>query len=70
MDVRDNNKTPREALAEELPPLGGELLAALDARFPARYPDITWTDREIWLRAGQRSLIDFLLQHYKKQKED
>ncbi len=72
MEVRDNNKNreAREALAAELPPVDPALIQALDERFPNRYPDMSWTDREIWIRAGQRSLVDFLIQHHEKQKED
>jgi len=69
MEVRDNNDR-RAKLAADMPPIDAVLVAALEHRFPARYPDIAWTDREIWLRAGQRSLVEFLHQHYNKQQEE
>lgn len=45
------------------------LLKDLDERFPARYPSLDWTDREIWYRAGQRSVIEFLLDRFEAQIE-
>jgi hypothetical protein len=29
-----------------------------------------WSDREVWFKAGQRSVIKFLLKEYEEQKED
>jgi hypothetical protein len=45
------------------------LLKELEDRFPARYPGLEWKDREIWYRAGQRSVVDFLADLFNEQVE-
>ena len=54
----------------ELPPLDRGLVADLDERFPDKCPDLDMSDREIWFQAGQRSVIDFLIEHFRKQQDD
>ena len=44
----------------EFPPIPEPLLAALEARFPLPIPELSMTDREIWMRRGQYSVIEFL----------
>ena len=55
---------------DELPPIDEALVRELDKRFPAKYPDLATPDREVWYRAGQRALVDYLIEHYRKQNED
>lgn len=45
---------------ESFPPVLPALVEALDARFPLRSPAIDWPDRQVWIEAGQRKVIDFL----------
>ncbi len=45
------------------------LMAELEERFPPRYPGLDWKDREIWFRAGQRSVVDFLAELFNEQVE-
>jgi hypothetical protein len=52
-----------------LPPITNELIAGLDAAFPHRHPDLSLSDREIWYRAGQRSVVDYLIEQQKRQRE-
>jgi len=54
----------------ELPPLSEVLVVDLDRRFPDKCPDLEMSDREIWFQAGQRSVIDFLIEHFRKQQDD
>jgi len=44
----------------EFPPIPELLLVALEARFPLPIPELSMTDREIWMRRGQYSVIQFL----------
>ena len=53
----------------EFPHITRALLAELEERFPARYPNLDWPDREIWYRAGQRSVVDFLIQLFDEQMD-
>ena len=46
---------------DQLPTYSIDLIKELDTSYPHRYPLLTDTDREIWFKAGQRSLIDKLL---------
>jgi len=52
------------------PLLTEELIKALDSHYPQRHPDLSLSDREIWFRAGQRSVVDFLIEHQNRQKEN
>ena len=52
-----------------LPDLSSSLIKKLDELYPKRYPEITWEDREIWFKAGQRSGVDFLQQVHDEQNE-
>lgn len=38
----------------------GDLIAALDALYPARPPRLTDSDRQVWYDAGARSVVEFL----------
>ncbi len=46
------------------------LLAELNERFPEQTPDEGWTDREIWIRVGQRRIVRFLNSVFAKQNEN
>ena len=52
------------------PLLTEELIKALNSHYPQRHPDLSLSDREIWFRAGQRSVVDFLIEHQNRQKEN
>jgi hypothetical protein len=52
-----------------LPPMTEELVAALDKRFPDQCPDPSWGEREIWIRVGQRSVVNFLKHSLERQIE-
>ena len=52
-----------------LPPITNELIAGLDAAFPQRHPDLSLSDREIWYKAGQRFVVDYLIEQQKRQQE-
>ena len=55
--------------SEKLPVISDELIFALDQTFPHRHPDLSLSDREIWFKAGQRSLVDYLIEQQKRQKD-
>jgi hypothetical protein len=50
-----------------IPPLSQDLLKALNERFPDRCPNPTDTEREIWMKAGERRLVEFLLTQKRQQ---
>ena len=53
----------------QLPPIPKELIVSLDKLFPDSCPRIEDKDRMVWFRAGQRSVVDVLIEHYKRQNE-
>lgn len=50
-------------------PIPAALLQELDERFPDRSPDLTWTEREVWFKAGQASVCGWLREQLKEQEE-
>ncbi len=53
----------------KLPPIDDDLIQALDNVFPNRHPDLSLSDREVWYRAGQRFVVDWLVEQQKRQNE-
>lgn len=46
-----------------------DLIAELDKDFPNQCPSLSLTDREVWFKAGQRSVVDSLLMRQAKAKK-
>ena len=66
--LTDTLKTKTEPLS--MPGLSEDLINALDERFPEQSADLKWTEKEIWYKSGQRSVIKFLLTTMEEQNED
>lgn len=47
-----------------------DLIEDLDKVFPRRHPSLEDTDREIWYKAGQRSVVDLLQSSIEHGEED
>ena len=54
----------------EAPDVSVDLIDYLDALFPEQSADLKWSDRDVWYRSGQRSVIKFLIQKLKEQEEN
>ena len=67
-NLTDTLKTKTEPLS--MPALSEDLINALDERFPEQSADLKWTEKEIWYKSGQRSVIKFLLTTMDEQNED
>jgi len=52
-----------------LPVITDELIDALSQVFPNRCPDLSVSDREVWYRSGQRSVVEYLIEQQLRQKE-
>tara|TARA_B100000131_G_C17627694_1_gene414548 strand:+ start:192 stop:386 length:195 start_codon:yes stop_codon:yes gene_type:complete len=52
-----------------LPVITDELINSLDGVFPNKHPDLSLSDREVWYRAGQRFVVDYLIEQQLRQKE-
>lgn len=55
---------------ENLPVVPQDLLEALDKQFPERCPDPGWSDREIWMRVGERRVVRYLKRIFEQQNEN
>jgi hypothetical protein len=47
--------------------LSKDLIDALDVRFPVRMADPKDSERDIWIKVGQRFVVDFLKDVYEEQ---
>ena len=54
----------------KIPPIDRNLLEKLNELFPEMSADLSWEEKHIWYRSGQRSVIRFLNQTYKDQQEE
>lgn len=50
-------------------PLTEELVSGLDRLVPHRCPTSSQSERDIWMYAGKRALVDALLAAHKRQQE-
>lgn len=53
----------------KFPAIPAELLAALERRFPERSAELTWSDREVWSKSGERNVVRFLRAQFDDQNE-
>ena len=54
----------------EEPDVSADLVNYLDTLFPEQSADLQWSDRDVWYRSGQRSVVRFLKQKLKEQEEN
>jgi len=54
----------------KLPVISEDLLKALDKQFPERCPEPSWSDREVWMRVGERRVVRFLKRVFDQQNEN
>jgi len=52
-----------------LPPIPERLVSVLAQQFPDRAPDLQWTEKEVWFRSGQASVVRFLIAKLQEQYE-
>ena len=55
---------------ERVPYLSRDLVSQLDALHPARPPNPKDSEREIWMKAGERRLIEGLMHTIQEQDEN
>ena len=52
------------------PPIDERLVAALAAQFPDQAADIDWSEKEVWFKAGQVSVVRWLAAKLEEQQEE
>jgi hypothetical protein len=53
-----------------LPFIPQDLLDDLNRRYPERCPEVDWSDRDIWIKAGERRVIRLLNDMFARQQEN
>ena len=61
--MEDNQKL------DKFPPISKDFIEELNKLFPEMSADLKWSEKEVWFRSGQRSIVRFLNSHYIKQNE-
>ena len=54
----------------KIPTYAIDLIEELDKSYPNKHPNLSDTEREVWFKAGQRSVIDNLLSIVQDQQEE
>ena len=52
------------------PQLSEQLIAALATQFPERSAELDWTEKEVWFKAGQASVVRWLAARLQEQNEN
>ena len=52
-----------------LPIISDPLIRVLNEKFPEMSPDPKDTEREIWMKAGERRLVRFMVDQHARQNE-
>lgn len=52
----------------DLPSLDPVLLKKLDEKYPERCPNPAWDERKIWMEAGKREVVRYLLDQMERQR--
>ena len=55
---------------DKFPQISKDFIEELNKLFPEMSADLKWSDKEVWFRSGQRSIVRFLNSHYIKQNEN
>ena len=48
---------------DKFPPISKDFIEELNKLFPEMSADLKWSDKEVWFRSGQRSIVRFLNSH-------
>lgn len=64
----DLNYLPFDPKRGGIPPIDREIIAYLDWLYPEQTPNPDHSEREIWMRAGERRVVKHLQNILKKQE--
>ena len=54
----------------KIPTYAIDLIEELDKSYPNKHPNLSDTEREVWFKAGQRSVVDTLKSIAEDQQEE
>jgi hypothetical protein len=69
LDFSEDQVIQQDPQFDDIPPIPQGLYEALERRMPERWPNPEMPDRDIWVRAGQLKLLDFIRHVYTIQHE-
>jgi len=52
------------------PNIDERFVAALDEQFPDQCPDLSLSEKEVWFKAGQASVVKWLKRRLEEQEND
>ena len=52
------------------PTIDKKLLAVLAEKFPDKSPSLDFSDKEVWFRAGQASVVRYLIAQHEAQEQN
>lgn len=55
-------------LESPYPNIDAALVERLDAQYPERSADRAWTDRDVWIKAGERNVVRALKEQLRQQE--
>jgi len=65
----NHSKESNNLNLDKFPDVSGDLVQYLDTLFPDKSADLQWSDKEVWYKSGQRSVINFLIEKLNQQEE-
>ena len=57
------------SICGDIPSLCEEVIKYLDELFPDKCPNLEETEKQVWFKAGQRSVVNHLIKEQKVQEE-
>lgn len=67
--ISTHSKEKNDIDFNKFPDVSAVLVEYLDNLFPEKSADLQWSDRDVWYKAGQRSVINFLIDKLNQQEE-
>lgn len=59
-----------QVIPSDFPRISKDFIEALDALYPERCPEPQWSDREIWMRVGERRVVRALQRIFDEQNRN
>ncbi|CDN47559.1 Hypothetical protein RG540_CH13790 [Neorhizobium galegae bv. orientalis str. HAMBI 540] len=56
-------------MSQSFPPIPEVLLTELEKNFPPSYPDLKQSERELWAKAGEGRVVQFLRFQFEEQNK-
>ena len=68
MNISEDEQNERDPQFDDFPSIPRGLIEALECRMPERWPNPEMPDRDIWVRAGQLKVLEYIRSVFDKQQ--